>query len=214
MIALLGQRSALRRLPWSWIQTKAKHGAGFRRFPADGTLHHWRLGFRQSSFRHITRASQRTVPHVSTRSPVSWHAVVPFTFQIQVSHQAQEPPFEFLPAMPGIRQGASWRTSIGPTIPASTGPGRRTGRRGPGRRSPGRSGRVAWSRARAPAPGISVGTGTTRPAAPVPAVWSCPYSRTPHLIPGCRLSRPAGVAGQRPSRRSRTNRRGVRGNSC
>jgi hypothetical protein len=72
----------------------------------------WRLGFRQSSFRHIARAPRRTVPRVWTRPPVFWHAVVPFTFRIQVSHSAQEPPFEFLPAMPGTQQGASRRTYI------------------------------------------------------------------------------------------------------
>jgi hypothetical protein len=64
----------------------------------------WRLGFRQSSFRLITRVPQSTVPNVWTRSLVSWHALVPFTFRIQVSHQTQEPPSEFLPAEPGIRQ--------------------------------------------------------------------------------------------------------------
>src|SRR3954454_23880787 len=34
----------------------------------------------------------------------------PITFRIRVSHQAQEPPFEFLPTELGIQQGASWRT--------------------------------------------------------------------------------------------------------
>ena len=107
----------------------------------------WRLGFRQSSFRHITRVPQRAVPDAWARPPVSWHAVVPFTFRIQVSHSTQEPPSsssrlvgdttgrlvahhalvpsafqhqvshstqkppsEFLPAAPGIQQGASRRT--------------------------------------------------------------------------------------------------------
>src|SRR6185312_871829 len=68
--------------------------------------------FRQSSFRPITRVPQSTVPNAWTRPLVSWHALVPFTFRIQVSHQTQEPPFEFLPADPGIRQCASWRTGI------------------------------------------------------------------------------------------------------
>jgi hypothetical protein len=40
---------------------------------------------------------------------VAHHALVPFTFRIQVSHQTQEPPSEFLPAAPGIQQGASRR---------------------------------------------------------------------------------------------------------
>ena len=35
----------------------------------------WRLGFRQSSFRHITRIARRAVPDAWTRPPVSWHAI-------------------------------------------------------------------------------------------------------------------------------------------
>ena len=42
----------------------------------------WRLGFRQSSFRHIARISRRTAPYAWARSPVSWHAIVPFTFRL------------------------------------------------------------------------------------------------------------------------------------
>jgi len=44
-------------------------------------LHHWRLGFKQSSFRHITRVPQRAAPNAWARPPVSWHALVPFTFR-------------------------------------------------------------------------------------------------------------------------------------
>ena len=80
-----------------------------------GTCIDWRLGFRQSSFRHITRVPQRTVPDAWARPLVSWHALVPFTFRIQVSHQTQEPPSEFLPAEPGIHQSASRRTSSSPS---------------------------------------------------------------------------------------------------
>ena len=39
----------------------------------------------------------------------SWRrcgVIVPFRFPVQVSHQAQEPPFQSLPAQPGIQQGA------------------------------------------------------------------------------------------------------------
>ena len=42
----------------------------------------------------------------------SWHAAVPFTFRIWVSHWTQEPSFEFLPAAPGIQQSASRRISL------------------------------------------------------------------------------------------------------
>jgi hypothetical protein len=37
----------------------------------------WRLGFRQSGFRHITRISRYTAPDTWARSPVSWHAIFP-----------------------------------------------------------------------------------------------------------------------------------------
>jgi len=53
--------------------------ASFRR----GTSYpFWRLGFRQSSFRHITRISRRAAPYAWARPPVSWHAIVPFTFRV------------------------------------------------------------------------------------------------------------------------------------
>ena len=73
-------------------------------------LHSGNMGFKQSSFRHITRVSQRTAPDAWARPLVSWHAAVPFTFRLQVSHQTQKPPSEFLPTELGIQQGASWRT--------------------------------------------------------------------------------------------------------
>ena len=62
----------------------------------------WRLGFRQSSFRHITRVPQRPAPYAWTRPPLSWQATVPVTLRIKVSHQTQKPPSEFLPAPLGI----------------------------------------------------------------------------------------------------------------
>ena len=52
----------------------------------------WRLGFRQSSFSRIARVPSARRPYASARPLVSWHALVPFTFQIQVSHQTQEYP--------------------------------------------------------------------------------------------------------------------------
>jgi len=54
------------------------------------------------AFSHITRVPQRAVPYAWARPLLSWHAIVPFRFPFQVSHQTQEPPFEFLPATPGI----------------------------------------------------------------------------------------------------------------
>src|SRR5215831_15915770 len=53
--------------------------ASFRR----GTSYPFRrLGFRQSSFRHITRIFPARRPYAWARPPVSWHAIVPFTFRI------------------------------------------------------------------------------------------------------------------------------------
>jgi hypothetical protein len=65
---------------------------------------------RQSSFRHITRVPRRATPDTWAWPPICWQAIVPFTFQIRVSHWTQELSFEFLPAAPGIQQGASRRT--------------------------------------------------------------------------------------------------------
>jgi hypothetical protein len=92
-----------RRRTWHRFQTS------FRRMRSSIS---WRLGFTQSSIRHITRVPQRLAPYAWARPLVSWHALVPLTFRRQVSHQTQEPPFEFLPTPLGIQQGASWRTSI------------------------------------------------------------------------------------------------------
>jgi hypothetical protein len=47
--------------------------------PVDAKFHHWRLGFRQYSFRHITRVPQRIVLNIWTRPLIYWHATVPFT---------------------------------------------------------------------------------------------------------------------------------------
>jgi hypothetical protein len=41
----------------------------------------------------------------TTGRRVAHHAIVPFRFPVQVSHQAQEPPFESLPAEPGNTTG-------------------------------------------------------------------------------------------------------------
>src|SRR5215216_1689134 len=59
----------------------------------------------------IFRGSRSTPrPYAWARPLLSWHALVPFTFRIQVSHQTQEPSSEFLPAALGIQQGASRRS--------------------------------------------------------------------------------------------------------
>jgi hypothetical protein len=68
-------------------------GPGFMRLSGGGKVYPgWRLGFRQSSFSHIARVPSARRPYASARPLVSWHALVPFTFQIQVSHQTQKYP--------------------------------------------------------------------------------------------------------------------------
>ena len=42
-----------------------------------GSCTFWRLGLRQSSFRHITRIPRRAALDAWTRPPVSWHAIFP-----------------------------------------------------------------------------------------------------------------------------------------
>ena len=112
--ALTGHRPALQRLPRAWHQTRAEHGVGFGRL-SDGcdlpSTGNWDSG--NPAFA-LSRGSHDGPPSTSSRCPSpAWHAVVPFTFRIQVSQQTQEPPSEFLPAEPGIQPGASWRTATG-----------------------------------------------------------------------------------------------------
>ena len=95
---------------WPRIDASAGCGTGFGRLSGGRIIFAcWRLGFRQSSFSHITRVPQRAVPYVWARPLLFWHAIVPVRFPVQVSHQTQEPPFESLPAEPGIQQSASRR---------------------------------------------------------------------------------------------------------
>jgi hypothetical protein len=110
--ALTGHRPALQRLPRAWHQTRAEHGVGFGRL-SDGcdlpSTGNWDSG--NPAFA-LSRGSHDGPPSTSSRCPsLAWHAVVPFTFRIQVSQQTQEPPSEFLPTEPGIQPGASWRTA-------------------------------------------------------------------------------------------------------
>ena len=109
--ALAGHRSTPREVASADLRSRhrAWHRlqASFRRM---GRCIVWRLGFRQSSFRHITRVPQRPAPYAWTRPLISWQALVPLTFRRQVSHQTQKPPSKFLPTELGIRQRASWRT--------------------------------------------------------------------------------------------------------
>ena len=87
-------------------------GTGFRRLSGRWAVcTFWRLGLRQSSFRHITRIPRRAAPYAWTRPPVSWHAIFPFSpFGSWVSHQIQRHLLSSLPAARAIQRCASWRS--------------------------------------------------------------------------------------------------------
>src|ERR1700674_4152758 len=80
--------------------------------PTDVTFRRLEIGVQavQLSPYH-TGPADASVQHLDLTVAFFWQAIVPFTFRIRVSHWTQEPPFEFLPAAPGIRQGASRRNT-------------------------------------------------------------------------------------------------------
>src|SRR4051794_16098483 len=82
-------------------------------FPVDDTLHQLEIGIQAFKLwpYHASPAALRF--QCLKRPRLQWHAVVPFTFRIQVSHRTQEPPSESLPTELGIQRGASWRTGGG-----------------------------------------------------------------------------------------------------
>src|SRR6266480_7662187 len=78
--------------------------------PEGAHIHRWRLGLKQSSLGHIARVLQHPALDASRRPPLSWHALVPFGFPVQVSQVTQEHSSEFLLTASGIRRSASRRT--------------------------------------------------------------------------------------------------------
>jgi hypothetical protein len=91
--------------------TDAGHGTGSDVFPVDGGLHLLEIGLRAIQLSPYSAGP--AAPH--TRTPghdrcFPGMLLSPSPFRIQVSHQTQEPPSEFLPAAPGIQQGAARRT--------------------------------------------------------------------------------------------------------
>jgi hypothetical protein len=69
------------------VHANAGCGTGFRRLSGGSArFTGWRLGFRQSSFRHITRVRQRPIFDAFAMFAATWHAIVPLTFRIKVSH--------------------------------------------------------------------------------------------------------------------------------
>ena len=62
----------------------------------------WTLGFKQFSLCHIARVSRHAALDAWARLPVSWHAIVPFTLRIQVSHQTHRHLLQSVPATRAI----------------------------------------------------------------------------------------------------------------
>ena len=73
-------------------------------------FHHWRLGFRQFSFRPITRVLQDHVFSVFQHLPLLGHAVFPSGFRLQVNPMTQKRPSEFLLTESGIQHYVPRRT--------------------------------------------------------------------------------------------------------
>jgi len=83
-------------------------------------FHHWGLGFRQYSFRPITRASQDGTVNAFGGLLLLWHAVFPSSFRLQVNQMAQKPPSKFLLTASGIQHRVPRRTLL--SHPAFQGP--------------------------------------------------------------------------------------------
>jgi hypothetical protein len=82
-------------------------------FPTDGGLHLLEIGIQAIQLSPYHAGSRNASPHTPEHDRCfSGRLLSPSSFRIQVSHQTQEPPSEFLPAAPGIRPGASWRTDV------------------------------------------------------------------------------------------------------
>ena len=106
-------RSPSRRLRSPACHASAGRGTGFRRLSDGWTIASsgdWASGNQAFHQYHADLSVHRS--YAWTRSLICCQAVVPFVFRLQVRHQAQECSSEFLPASPGIRQGASWRTML------------------------------------------------------------------------------------------------------
>src|SRR3954469_10955965 len=73
-------------------------------------LHRWGLGFRQYSFRPITRVLRDGTFSVFQWLPLFWHALVPSGFRLQVNPMTQEHSSEFLLTASGIQLRVPRRT--------------------------------------------------------------------------------------------------------
>ena len=107
--AFTGHRSWLRRLHRPCSISVAEPAPVSGVIPVDVNFHLLEIGIQAIQLSPYHAGSP---PHRSRRLDTTdrYHGMlVPFTFRIQVSHQTQEPPSEFLPAALGIQQGASRR---------------------------------------------------------------------------------------------------------
>src|SRR6266508_5371420 len=80
--------------------------------PADVKLHRLETGLQ--AIQLLPCHAGPPAAHLRRLRGVHWFPDMlrsPFTFRIEVSHQTQEPPSEFLPATLGIRQSASRRST-------------------------------------------------------------------------------------------------------
>jgi hypothetical protein len=76
----------------------------------DDGLRHWRLGFRQYSFYHITRVLQNHTFGVFQCSLLFQYAIFPFDFHLQVNWTTQKSPSNFSPLYGGFDTAYLWRT--------------------------------------------------------------------------------------------------------
>src|SRR5664279_1566238 len=83
------------------VDPAAGAGAGYRRLSGGcANCTFWRLDFRQSSFRHITRVPQRLAPYAWARTLVHWHAV--FSLPLSSPDKPLDPEM-FLQSLPAQR---------------------------------------------------------------------------------------------------------------
>src|SRR3954453_1429453 len=93
---------------------------------ASVNFHRWGLGFRQCSFRPITRGLRDGTFSAFQWLPLFWHALVPSGFRLQVNPMTQEHSSGFLLTVSGIQHRVPRRTLATHTAQAFTNVPRRT----------------------------------------------------------------------------------------
>src|SRR5437899_2166623 len=89
-------------------------------------FHRWRLGFRQCSFRLITRVLQDGTLSAFWWLPLFGHALFPSSFRLQVNPMTQKHSSEFLLTVSGIQHRVPRRTLATHAAQAFTNAPRRT----------------------------------------------------------------------------------------